>query len=383
MVTRYLRTINSEFVVNGKTFKSFQKLEPQLLNQVAVALFLEAIKEKLVNNVVVQNVLSNSVKLRNKRRNLEFAYEAFYDKMKEFFKSKVPIQEIVDKLCSSILDSSTDRHWSKDMVIDFFSYSHFIENPYNDEVVGLSKTASLTPLETMWYFHYRDEDVSGITWFEDLLKFESEPSFSIVEDTIQGIDFSSMFTDIPIPDKGKTSNQENFLEEQENIRKVSEYLDNELLSKHDHLYEEINTTEDHDLDTSVEDFFFDPESRAFSSRKEEKKPVTSWADIVEEDLNTDCDGHIETVETSENPVDVYISPIMLPVLKPDEVLDAKEFKRKIVNSDTLKKTMIILLILLYCQDIEMVLLLILAHTKIWANSQDKRPQSLFLGIGHK
>ncbi|KAI7847624.1 hypothetical protein BDC45DRAFT_575615 [Circinella umbellata] len=187
-----------------------------------------------------------------------------------------------------MLNTSSDDYWSKDMVIEFFTYSHFIDNLYNEEAVGLARSASLTPFETMWYYHYRNEDVSGISWFEDLLKIDVEPSFSIVEDSIKEMDFSSLFTDEPIPPKPRDK----------------DYVDD------DEMEEILNG-----LDSIVESLL-----RRSDSMKS-----------TESQLVDDANGY------SEVPTDVMVSDIMLPVLRPEEVLDAKEFKKKIRSADNLKE----------------------------------------------
>ncbi|KAI9310067.1 hypothetical protein BX666DRAFT_1882687 [Dichotomocladium elegans] len=59
---RYLRTLNSEFVVNGKTFENFEKLPAECFDSIAVALLIEALKEKMATNTLVHKVFEETQK---------------------------------------------------------------------------------------------------------------------------------------------------------------------------------------------------------------------------------------------------------------------------------------------------------------------------------
>lgn len=109
------------------------------------------------------------------------------------FSGDTPLGELAERFSNAVLNRLKDSIFSTNMLLEFFSMSHFIDNPYDSQALGTYANVPLTPYETMWFYHYKDGDVSSVSWFQDLLKFDPEPDFSILEDVVQEICVDDLF----------------------------------------------------------------------------------------------------------------------------------------------------------------------------------------------
>ncbi|KAG1109339.1 hypothetical protein G6F42_015684 [Rhizopus arrhizus] len=105
---RYLRTLNADFIVNGKTYKDFRKVDAQFLNQISVGLSMEAVRMKMINGALVDKALRVARDLRKKNSTLGYLWNVY--------------------------------------------------NPYTPDMKDALFTKAVTPYETFWYRHYKYED---------------------------------------------------------------------------------------------------------------------------------------------------------------------------------------------------------------------------------
>jgi hypothetical protein len=193
---RYLRSLNSEFVINGATFQNFSKLSEDQLSAVAVALLVEAVRTKIINNTIVSHTLGNFRELYKKRSILNISFDYIKYNIKAF-REYSSFDEIANYLEAMIVGRIKNDNWTQQNVIEFMSYSHLVDNPYSNDCSDTFDVSKMTPFERLWFSYLRDEsDNSYNEWWNSLKTVSAEPTYSILGSFIESVDLDTYVQDL-------------------------------------------------------------------------------------------------------------------------------------------------------------------------------------------
>lgn len=219
MVTaaRSLRSINSELVINGKGYENFEKVPTERLNQIAIAILIETIKIKMINNAVIGKVFDNTEKVYKKRTIFSMSANVLLTKLSGLFTSNNSFSSVVDSFHNFVISTWKDKLIDKAQLVEFFSYSHFVTNPYGSDYLKYVNMRTMTPFEALWKTNLSEDDEDDdVRWFRDVIQgiTEYDPD-SLVHEFFGEADIDAIMDDMEdlfFPDVQKDD-----IEEEEDI----------------------------------------------------------------------------------------------------------------------------------------------------------------------